>query len=262
MVGSQQGLAGVIAPEPLYVAGLKVTPLPLSDAVEMFLADARAGRAGVYVFVNGQSAMLRRHSEAYASVLNDPRTVGLVDGSAVELAGKLRGVRNIERCPGPDFFAEAARLASGEGVTFYLLGGNEGIADQVADKLTATNPALVVKGTKCPPFGVWDEKVSADLVAGVTNSGANALWLGVSAPKQETWAIAHAEQLGMPVACVGAAFDFITECQPRAPRWMRALRLEWLFRLATEPKRLWRRYLVGNTIFIWDAIRFGNRPSQ
>ena len=252
----------MIAPEPLYVAGLKVTPLPLSDAVEMFLADARAGRARVYVFVNGQSAMLRRRSEAYASALTDPRTVGLVDGSAVELAGRLRGVRNIERCPGPDFFAEAARLASGEGVTFYLLGGNEGIADQVADKLTATNPGLVVKGTECPPFGVWDDAVSAGLVAGVTSSGANALWLGVSAPKQETWAIAQAEKLGMPVACVGAAFDFVVGRMPRAPKWVRAARLEWLFRLASEPKRLWRRYLVGNTVFILDAVRYGDRPAN
>jgi N-acetylglucosaminyldiphosphoundecaprenol N-acetyl-beta-D-mannosaminyltransferase len=109
---------------------------------------------------------------------------------------------------------------------------------------------------------VWDEAVSVRLVDGVTRSGAQALWLGVSAPKQENWAVAHAELLGMPIACVGAAFDFVAGAQPRAPRWVRAMRMEWLFRLMSEPKRLWRRYLVGNTLFIWDALRFRDRPAS
>ena len=248
-------------PEAIHIAGLKVTPLPLETAVEMYLDDARQGRARVYIFVNGHSAMLRRSNEAYATALEDPRALGVVDGAAVELAGLLRGLFHIERCPGPDFFTTAARMAGASGVSFYLLGGNEGVAARVAEKLTADNPKLVVAGTECPPFGIWDEAVSARLVAGVNESKAQALWLGVSAPKQEIWAVAHADALGMPIACVGAAFDFITGSQPRAPRWIRSLRLEWLFRLISEPRRLWRRYLVGNTVFIWDAMRFGNRPA-
>lgn len=246
----------------LHIAGLKVTPLPLAAAVQMFLEDARAGRPRVYVFVNGHSAMLRRADEAYAAALEDSHAVGVVDGAAVELAGLLRGVSHIERCPGPDFFTAAAHAAAESGVSFYLLGGNEGVAARVAEKLTADNPALVVAGTVCPPFGTWDGTVSDPLIAGVHASGAQALWLGVSAPKQETWAIAHSERLGMPVACVGAAFDFIVGTQPRAPQWMRSARLEWLFRLVSEPKRLWRRYLVGNTLFIWDALRYGSRPAS
>jgi len=244
------------------VAGLKVTPLPLETAVAMFLDDARAHRARVYIFVNGHSAMLRRGHPHYADALENPLAVGVIDGAAVELVGRLRGQRHFERCPGPDFFVEAARLASATDIGFYLLGGNEGVADRVAAKLTDDNPALTISGTTCPPYGVWDEAVSEELVNGVLSSGARALWLGVSAPKQEVWAIAHAEALGMPIACVGAAFDFITGSQPRAPKWMRALRLEWLFRLLSEPKRLWRRYLVGNTVFLWDALRFGNRPAR
>lgn len=248
--------------ESIHIAGLKVTPLSLDTAVDMYLADAVAGRARVYIFVNGHSAILRRSNEAYATALEDPHAIGVVDGAAVELAGLMRGVLHIERCPGPDFCVEAARKAAKKDVSFYLLGGNDGVAVRVAERLTADNPDLNVAGTECPPFGVWDDGVSARLVAGVKKSGAQALWLGVSAPKQEIWAVAHAEALGIPIACVGAAFDFITGSQPRAPRWVRAMRLEWLFRLISEPRRLWRRYLVGNAVFVWDALRFGNRPAR
>ena len=247
--------------ESIYIAGLKVTPLPLATAVEMYLADAAAGRARVYIFVNGYSAMLRRSHDAYAYALEDSHAVGVVDGAAVELAGRLRGL-HIERCPGPDFLAAATRRSAEIGVSLYLLGGNEGVAERVAERLTVDNPGIRIAGTECPPFGVWDDEVSARLVANIKASGSQSLWLGVSAPKQEIWAVAQATALGMPIACVGAAFDFITGSQPRAPRWMRSLRLEWLFRLISEPRRLWRRYLIGNAIFVLDALRYGSKPAD
>lgn len=242
--------------ESLHIAGLRITPYPLNHAVEMFLADARAGQARIYIFVNGQSAILRRSNAGYAAALERECVVGLVDGAAVELAGLMQGASHIERCPGPDFFAEAARRASATGLGFYLLGGTEGVAMRAAESLVAANPDLKIAGTHCPPFGVWDGVLSANLVADIRSSGAKALWLGVSAPKQEMWAVAYSGALEMPIACVGAAFDFIAGVRPRAPRWMRALRVEWLFRLLSEPRRLWYRYLVGNTVFIADALRF------
>jgi len=247
--------------QPVFIAGLRVTPLPLPEAVEAFLSDARSANPRVYAFVNGQSASLRRDDKDYGRALEDPRTLGLVDGAAVEIAGRLRGLSTIERCPGPDFFTAAAQAAQALGVSYFLLGGKEGVADQVAARLVADNPGLSIAGTLCPPFGHWDDDVSAELIAAVHASGAQALWLGVSAPKQETWATQNAQKLGIPIACVGAAFDFIAGTVPRAPDWMRRLRLEWLFRLVSEPRRLWRRYLVGNTVFIIDAIRYGTRKA-
>ncbi len=246
----------------LHLAGLKITPLSLDDAVASFLADARARRPRVYIFVNGYSAELRRKNPAYASALEDELSIGVIDGAALELAGRLRGERGLHRCPGPDFFTAVAEASiDGGDVPFFLLGGNEGVAQQAADALSAQSPGLAVAGTLCPQFGFWDDQLSSRLVAAVHDSHARALWLGISAPKQEIWAVAHAEELGMPIACVGAAFDFIAGNKPRAPKVVRMIRLEWLFRLVTEPQRLWRRYLVGNAIFIFDAIRFGDRPA-
>ncbi len=247
--------------EPVFIAGLRVTPLPLTAAVDAFLADAASATPRVYAFVNGQSAALRRADSDYSRALDDPLTLGLVDGAAIEIAGRLRGLRGIERCPGPDFFAAVSSSAPNAGVSFFLLGGKEGVADLVAERLVAENPQLTIAGTLCPPFGEWDAQVNENLIAAVRASGAQALWLGVSAPKQEAWATQNASQLGIPIACVGAAFDFIAGTVPRAPGWMRATRLEWLFRLGSEPRRLWRRYLVGNTVFIVDAIRYGSRKA-
>jgi N-acetylglucosaminyldiphosphoundecaprenol N-acetyl-beta-D-mannosaminyltransferase len=244
----------------MYVAGLKVTPLSIGAAVDMFLDDARGLRPRVYAFVNGHSAVLRRKYPDYQLALDNDLTVGVVDGAAVELAAKLRGEQDVTRCPGPDFFAAAAGAAAeADDIRFYLLGGGPGVAEKVRDSLVASYPSLTVVGASSPPYGEWDEAVSASLIAEAKSSGANALWLGVSAPKQEIWAVEHAGQLGMPVACVGAAFDFVAGTKPRAPMWVRAARLEWAFRLLSEPARMWYRYIVGNSIFVFDAVRYGRR---
>lgn len=247
----------------IYVAGLKVTPLSLCAAVDMLLDDAHALRPRVYAFVNGQSSVLRRKYPEYALALEDELTIGVVDGAAVELAAKLRGESGVTRCPGPDFFAAASEAAAqDQGIRFYLLGGGPGVAERVKEALLAAYPSLAIVGASSPPYGEWDGVVSEALIADAKSSGANALWLGVSAPKQEIWAVAHARQLGMPVACVGAAFDFVSGTKPRAPQWIRAARLEWMFRLFSEPARLWYRYLVGNSVFVVDAVRYGKHGAQ
>ncbi len=247
----------------MYVAGLRVSPLSLEAATRQFIEDAGAGRPRVYAFVNGQSALLRRNSAEYARMLESPDVQGLVDGAAVELAARLSGSRAAVRCPGPDFFDAVARIAQDDpGVHFFLLGGAAGVAEKVRENLLDAYPTLSIVGTLSPPWGTWDETVSEELVRAVRSSGANALWLGVSAPKQETWALERLEQLGMPIACVGAAFDFIAGTKPRAPKAWRTLRLEWLFRLFSEPRRMWYRYLVGNSVFIADTVRYGKRPPQ
>lgn len=247
----------------LYVAGLRVSPLPVGDAVTRYLEDAVLGRGRVYAFVNGQSAVLRRGNADYARVLEHPDVCGLVDGAAVELAARLVANARIPRSPGPDFFEAVVQAAdTHSGARFFLLGGAPGVADRLRDILSVRYPEAVFTGVACPPYGEWGDDVSRALVEVIQESGANALWLGVSAPKQEVWALDHVAELQMPIACVGAAFDFLAGIKPRAPRLWRRMRLEWLFRLITEPNRLWYRYLVGNTIFIADALRFRARPPK
>jgi N-acetylglucosaminyldiphosphoundecaprenol N-acetyl-beta-D-mannosaminyltransferase len=128
-------------------------------------------------------------------------------------------------------------------------------ADALTSTLAARYPDAALSGTIVPPVAEsWPDDFTHDAVRAVGSSGARIVWVGVSAPKQEIWAIQAAESLTAPVVCVGAALDFLTQTKPRAPVLMRRLGLEWLFRLVAEPRRLWHRYLVGNTVYLWDLV--------
>ena len=249
--------------ERAFVAGLPIVRAGLSEAADLVLADAASGRPRVYVLVNAHSSKLRRDSADYARMLADTDAcVGLPDGVSVTIAARLLGRGNIGRSPGPDLIETVCSRAAKTGTPVFLLGGSEGVADQLAAGLIERHPGLEVAGTATPPFGEWPTSESEALVESVKSSGARVLWMGVSAPKQEIWAYEHALALGMPSVCVGAAFDFNTMQKVRAPRWMRRYGLEWVHRLATEPRRMWKRYLFGNAMFVGDVLRFGRRPAN
>lgn len=227
-------------------------------ALDMLWDDARARRSPVYVFVNGYSATLRRQS-AYAGVLASDVIVPLADGAPMTYGAAVTGQGGIGRCPGPDLFEAAASRAAGDGTTFFLLGGHDGVAEQLARRLMERHPGLVVAGTATPPFGTWRDDESAALIEQVKASNADILWLGVSAPKQESWGVRWHEEIGRPIVCVGAAFDFLSGRKKRAPVWMRRIGAEWLFRFGSEPGRLWKRYVAGNVVFLGDLARYRGR---
>lgn len=238
------------------IAGIALRALDASAAV-VRVADEGSGARHVYVLVNAHSAKLRRESLEYARLLADTdRCVNLPDGASVTYAARLLGHGDIGRCPGPDLMEAVCARAAVDGIPIFLLGGAEGVADALAEALRSRHEGLIVAGTATPPFGEWPEEASDRLVRAVKDSGARILFMGVSAPKQEIWAYEHLDEIQMPIVCVGAAFDFGTGTKSRAPEWMRKAGVEWVHRLVSEPGRMWKRYLVGNTLFVWDVIRY------
>lgn len=238
------------------IAGLPVAPSSVRAAAEAIVRDAGEHTPRVYAFVNAYSATLAHKEPAYLRALREPTTVGLPDGSAVSIAARLLGYDSVGRCPGPDVLVAVASAIGADGPRSFFLGGGEGVAERLVERLRADNPSFPVAGSFSPPYGEWDALLSAEMVARVRASGGEVLWLGVSAPKQEVWAAEHLAALGIPVVCVGAAFDFLSGSKPRAPRWVRTIGMEWVFRLLTEPRRLWRRYLIGNVKFLYDVFRY------
>ncbi len=244
------------------VSGILISAGTVLGVTAAILRECDSTAPHAYVLVNAHSSMLRHKSQQYQGVLADmSRVVGLPDGASITYTARLLGYGDVGRCPGPDLMEEISSAAAGQGIPVFLLGGGPGVADALADALRARHPGLVVAGTATPPFGEWSEETNRALVEAVKQSGARILFMGVSAPKQEIWAYEHLDELGIPIVCVGAAFDFLSGRKPRAPKWMRKIGLEWLFRLITEPRRLWKRYLIGNLIFLWDVIRYGRRPA-
>ncbi len=213
----------------------------------------------MYAFINGYSARLRGQRPDYAQAIENGRVVPLPDGVPMTMGARITGQGDVHRCPGPDLMETAAARAARDGRTFALVGGGPGTAEALRDALIARHPGLEIAAAVMPPYGDWTDEESRELVDVMKNSGADIVWLGVSAPKQEVWACRWAAEIGRPVVCVGAAFDFLSGRKPRAPLWMRTVGLEWLFRLLSEPRRLGSRYLVGNAVFIADLLRYWDR---
>jgi N-acetylglucosaminyldiphosphoundecaprenol N-acetyl-beta-D-mannosaminyltransferase len=206
------------------------------------------------------SAWVKERSQAYVCVtpahaimecVNDPNLLPVYneanlvtpDGMSVVWLLRLKGCRNVQRVYGPDLFLAACAEGVGLGWKHYFYGGVPGVAQQLAGKLKERMPGLHVVGTCSPPFGQPDAEQEKALLDIVNTCRADILWVGMSSPWQETWMHAHLSKVKVPVMIgVGAAFDFLAGNKKQAPRWMQRSGLEWLFRLAGEPKRLWPRY--------------------
>jgi N-acetylglucosaminyldiphosphoundecaprenol N-acetyl-beta-D-mannosaminyltransferase len=165
------------------------------------------------------------------------------------------GPPGVERVYGPDLLLAVCDAGRTVGLTHYFYGGNPGVADELAAKLTARFPGLAVVGCLTPPFRPLDAAEAATLQADVARARPDVIWVGLGTPKQERFMAEFAPTLDAGVLIgVGAAFDFHSGRVRQAPRWMQRSGLEWLFRLRTEPRRLGPRYLKTNPLFVLRAL--------
>lgn len=179
------------------------------------------------------------------------------DGMPVLWASKLISNPLPERIAGSDLFVALCEKASQNGHRVFFLGGRPGAADLAAAVLTKKFPGLIVAGTACPDFGFeHDEFVNNRLIETVIEAKADYLFVGLGAPKQELWLHQHHAACGVPVSVgVGVSFEFVGGLVPRAPLWMQKMGLEWFHRLCSEPRRLWRRYLVRDPKFAFLVVK-------
>ena len=243
------------APPRVDVLGVGVSAIDEAEAVAI-IARWIADRTPQYVCVTGvHGVMESQEDEALRGIHN---RAGLVtpDGVPLVWLGRLAGHRGMQRVYGPDLMLACCAESERQGWRHFLYGGGAGVADLLADRLRARFPALEIVGTYTPPFRPLTEAEETDVERLIERSRADIVWVGLSTPKQERWMAAHVGRLAAPVLIgVGAAFDFHAGLKRQAPRWMQRSGLEWLFRLATEPRRLWRRYLANNPRFVWEIVR-------
>jgi N-acetylglucosaminyldiphosphoundecaprenol N-acetyl-beta-D-mannosaminyltransferase len=172
-----------------------------------------------------------------------------IDGTGILWAARLLGHRVEERVAGIDLMEALIAACARHGYKPYFLGASEAVLEQAMAKLRADHPALQIAGYRNGYFGTEEE---AQVVADISNSGAHCLFVAISSPTKERFLRQHRDQLVVPFLMgVGGALDVVAGQVRRAPKWMRHVGLEWLYRLAQEPRRMWRRYLVTNTIFLF-----------
>jgi len=165
------------------------------------------------------------------------------DGMSMVFLLRLKGKYQVGRVYGPDLLLEACRSSLSAGWRHFFYGGDDGVAETLVAALIARWHVLQVAGTYTPPFRPLTLEEDEEIIKTINDAEADILWVGLSSPKQEHWMAEHLGKINAPVMIgVGAAFDFLSGRKPQAPRWIQRSGLEWLFRLMSEPRRLWPRY--------------------
>jgi N-acetylglucosaminyldiphosphoundecaprenol N-acetyl-beta-D-mannosaminyltransferase len=178
------------------------------------------------------------------------------DGMPLVWLARRGAAEHVERVYGPDVLIAASDAGQAAGYRHFFYGSTRETLRLLVERLRMRFPGLVVAGTYAPPFGAVSAEEDARIVETINSSGADVVWVGLGMPKQELWIAEHQDRLDAPLLmAVGAAFDFHAGTVKQAPRWMQRSGLEWLYRLAQEPRRLWRRYLLGNLRFAWLVLR-------
>lgn len=239
------------------ILGVGISPISMEIAVS-WVDECIAAGDHKYVCVTGVHGVMEcQKDESLRSIHN---RAGLVtpDGMPIVWLSRLRGYKQVERVYGPDLMLAISELSSLGGYRQFYYGGAEGIPERLSESLSSRFPGLEIVGTYSPPFRVLTEAEDAEVVEMINDSGADILWIGLSTPKQERWMAEHLGKIDAPVMIgVGAAFDFLSGRKPQAPAWIRRMGLEWSFRLANEPRRLWRRYLINNPSFLIKVLLQG-----
>jgi N-acetylglucosaminyldiphosphoundecaprenol N-acetyl-beta-D-mannosaminyltransferase len=189
-------------------------------------------------------------SPEYKAVLNSADLV-VPDGMPLIWLLRRLGVGAQERVAGPDLTPRLCAAAARAGISVGVFGGRTDVLRAAVGTLKGLAPQLNVAFTESPPFRPLDPLEDSELVERINASGVSILFVALGCPKQERWMHEHRGRVNTVMIGIGAALDFLGGAVPRAPLWMQRWGLEWLFRLATEPKRLWRRYLNHNFRFLW-----------
>lgn len=242
----------VVMGERVDFAGIPVDVLS-ADSLANAIGDlVKSGRHGNLVFTLNAEGLFRAREDAEFRDALLSADIVHADGMPIVWFSRLFGKKLPEKLTTTDVVHPISHYAAEQGLSFYLLGGLPGVAVQAASSLKTQHTGLRIVGTHDGYFA--DDTAVLDEI---NRLRPDILWVGLGRPKQEFWALENRSSLQVPVIkTCGGLFDFISGRVRRGPRWMTDNGLEWLYRLVVEPRRLWRRYLVGNFKFLWYVIRF------
>lgn len=238
------------------IGAIPFAVMPFDQAVEEILRRAKDGAPAAVHFANAYTIALADSDATYAELFTRPQALNFTDGMPVAWVGRRAYAQSSRQWPrvyGPDVME--AVLARDSAVRHYLLGSDERTLATLQTAISERFPAARVVGAQSPPFRpMTDEEITAQDQL-IRDSGAHVVWVGLGTPKQD-WEVSRlASELPVVAMAVGAAFDFLAGTKPQAPEWMQRTGTEWLYRLASEPRRLTKRYLWGNPRFILAAAR-------
>jgi exopolysaccharide biosynthesis WecB/TagA/CpsF family protein len=230
--------------------GVGITPTTYAEAAHLIVDAARLGQSALVSCYSTHSLVeaCRKPALNQAAACFDMITP---DGQPVRWAlNILHQAALSDRVYGPELTLKVCSLAAAYGVGVYFYGSTPKVSQALQINLAARFPNLHIAGSEAPPFRPLTAEEDAAAVARINRSGAGIVFIGLGCPKQDIFAYEHRHSIKAVQVCVGAAFDFHAGTQKMAPSWMQKRGFEWLFRFSQEPRRLWRRYMVTNSIYL------------
>lgn len=248
--------------------GVPIDAISFANAIDRVLVWGHAHQSRYVVLANVHVVVTASQNPDFGQVVTSA-DMAAPDGAPVAWMLRQLGAVGQMRVTGPDLTWALLGRCESEGLPVYFFGSSRETLAQLALRVNAAFPSLIVAGFEAPPFRPMTAEEDADAVERINSSGAGLVFVGLGCPKQEHWMQAHRGRVNAVMLGVGAAFDFHAGTMSRAPSWMRENSLEWLHRLLSEPRRLWKRYLVTNSIFAakasWQLLQkyfnFGPRES-
>lgn len=234
---------------PLYDRGMDAA---IKEVTEICLGNNEKSNRCISA-TGAHGLITARKDETFAGILKG-FYMNLPDGKPGAVVGRLKGAKEMKQVTGPDFFGELIRKSAGLNIRHYFCGGKEGVAEELKKSCEANFGNRNVVGCFSPPFRKMEDSELEELGNNINRSGCDVLWIGLSTPKQEYFAMSLLPYLNVHfIVTVGAAFDFYSGNLKKAPAWITRIGMEWFYRLAKEPKRLWKRYFEIVPKFMFHA---------
>ena len=236
------------------ILGVGVSAIDMSKAVEEISGWQKHGEQHYVCFTGVHGVMESHRDESIREIHNN---AGLVtpDGMPLVWSGRLKGYGEISRVYGPDLLLEICGNATFNECKHFFYGGKNSTLELLSDNLRMKFPDINIVGVFSPPFRPLTPEEDKLVTKKINQANPDFLWVGLSTPKQEIWMAEHIDKISRPIMIgVGAAFDFHAGVKKQAPLWMQRSGLEWSYRLLTEPRRLWRRYVVNNPSFVYLVV--------
>ncbi len=240
--------------EKVDILGVNVSAINMSMALEM-IENWIKQREPHYICVTTVHGIMESQRNENLRRIHNQAGLVTPDGMPLVWLSRFYGFKHVERVYGPDLMLAVCERSVAMGWKHFFYGGANGVPEQLSNKLQKRFPGLKVVGTYSPPFRPLTPEEDEEVIQMINNANPDIVWVGLSTPKQELWMAEHVGRLTAPVLIgVGAAFDFLSGRKPQAPRWIQRSGFEWLFRLLTEPRRLWKRYLINNPLFVFLVL--------
>ncbi len=238
-------------PQKYNLFGVNVSSTTYEDALNQIIYAANNDIPAIISHLPVHGLIMTNNDPSFKTMINSFNIVA-PDGQPVRWAlNLLHGIKLTDRVYGPEMMLRLCHRAAEMGIGVYLYGSYQQVVEKLRSKLIEQYPLLQVVGFESPPFRPLTVEEDKAVVDRINNSGASLVFLGLGCPKQEVFAYEHQQRIKAVQICVGAAFDFHSGEKKMAPMWMQRNGLEWLFRMVQEPRRLWRRYLLTNSVFLF-----------